>query len=135
MRHISSKANLKVIMNIFRSEPYKIVTYLHFLHSHTHISYSIYLDKYTYLFPSSLFSPYLPCRHKSPAVQLETFQIFKIFVANPKKPDEIIWTLYRNKSKLIAYLKDFHLDENDPFFVDEKRLLIDTLERLTEPKS
>ena len=69
-------------------------------------------------------------RHKSANIQLETFQIFKIFVANPNKTEEIISILYNNKKKLIAYLEGFHKDETDPQFVDEKRLLIDTLTSL-----
>lgn len=89
MRHISSKENLKTIMNLLR--------------------------------------------HKSSNVQLETFQIFKIFVANPKKTDEIASILYHNKVKLVAYLEGFHLDKTDPQFVDEKRLLIDTLQGLGNP--
>jgi hypothetical protein len=89
MRHISSKENLKTIMNLLR--------------------------------------------HKSSNVQLETFQIFKIFVANPKKTEEIASILYHNKVKLVAYLEGFHLDKTEPQFVDEKRLLIDTLQGLSDP--
>jgi hypothetical protein len=54
-----------------------------------------------------------------------TFHVFKIFVANPEKPAEIESVLINNKVKLIAYLENFQTSNEDPQFVDEKRLLIE----------
>lgn len=54
-----------------------------------------------------------------------TFHVFKIFVANPSKTPEIESILSKNKAKLVAYLEAFHPDNEDPQFVDEKRLLIE----------
>jgi hypothetical protein len=74
-------------------------------------------------------------RHKSSAqIQLEAFHIFKVFVANPKKAAEVEEVLSQNKARLIAYLQPFHSykDKDDPQFVDEKRLLLDTLALLKE---
>jgi len=74
-------------------------------------------------------------RHKSSAqIQLEAFHIFKVFVANPKKASEVEEVLSQNKARLIAYLQPFHSykDKDDPQFVDEKRLLLDTLALLKE---
>jgi len=54
-----------------------------------------------------------------------------VFVANPRKPPEIIKILFQNKVKLVAYLKTLHVDrEADDQFRDEKLLVISTLERL-----
>lgn len=66
-------------------------------------------------------------RHKSSNIQFETFHVFKIFVANPNKSDEITDILCKNAPKLVAYLEGFQLekDEEDPQFVAEKRLLIE----------
>lgn len=33
-------------------------------------------------------------RDKSPAIQFEAFHVFKVFVANPKKPPEVRPSLY-----------------------------------------
>jgi hypothetical protein len=46
-------------------------------------------------------------------------------VANPAKTADIESVLYKNRAKLIAYLEGFHNDNEDPQFVDEKRLLIE----------
>mmetsp|Transcript_26880 Transcript_26880/g.37051 ORF Transcript_26880/g.37051 Transcript_26880/m.37051 type:complete len:368 (-) Transcript_26880:1254-2357(-) len=67
-------------------------------------------------------------RDTSSSIQYETFQVFKLFVANPNKSAEVKGVLVTNKLKLIEYLKKFHLDKKEPQFVDEKRLLIDALE-------
>jgi calcium binding protein 39 len=64
-------------------------------------------------------------RDKSQNIQFEAFHVFKVFVANPKKPLDIATILYNNKDKLIAYLTNFHLDREDPQFADEKKLLIE----------
>lgn len=53
------------------------------------------------------------------------FHVFKIFVANPSKTPEIESTLFKNRVKLIAYLQNFHTENDDPQFVDERRLLIE----------
>mmetsp|Transcript_26319 Transcript_26319/g.43937 ORF Transcript_26319/g.43937 Transcript_26319/m.43937 type:complete len:555 (-) Transcript_26319:75-1739(-) len=74
-------------------------------------------------------------RHKSAQIQFETFHVFKIFVANPNKTPEIEAILSKNRVKLVAYLENFHNDNEDPQFVDEKRLLIDTLRQLQDASS
>lgn len=50
-------------------------------------------------------------RDKSKNIQFEAFHVFKVFVANPKKPAQIETILRRNKEKLLAFLKDFHNDK------------------------
>jgi calcium binding protein 39 len=46
-------------------------------------------------------------RDTSANIQFEAFHVFKVFVANPKKPDAISLILLNNRDKLIAYLKNF----------------------------
>ncbi|DAZ93625.1 TPA: hypothetical protein N0F65_003765 [Lagenidium giganteum] len=69
-------------------------------------------------------------RDTSANIQFEAFHVFKVFVANPKKPDNISQILCNNREKLIAYLKNFQNSKEDPQFVEEKALLIRTLEGL-----
>ncbi|KIK00639.1 hypothetical protein K443DRAFT_99901 [Laccaria amethystina LaAM-08-1] len=63
-------------------------------------------------------------RDKSKNIQFEAFHVFKVFVANPKKPPQIESILRRNKDKLLAFLKSFHNDKEDEQFSDEKQFLI-----------
>eukprot|EP00903_Cladosiphon_okamuranus_P021849 g20086.t1 len=69
-------------------------------------------------------------RDKSPNIQYEAFHVFKVFVANPKKPREVTKILVNNKAKLIAYLENFHNDRDDAQFKEEKNLLVSTLSQL-----
>lgn len=46
-------------------------------------------------------------RDTSANIQFEAFHVFKVFVANPKKPETICQILVNNRDKLIAYLKNF----------------------------
>nr|CCA14237.1 calciumbinding protein putative [Albugo laibachii Nc14] len=69
-------------------------------------------------------------RDTSANIQFEAFHVFKVFVANPKKPDTIAQILSNNRDKLIAYLRNFQNTKEDPQFVEEKALLIRTLEAL-----
>ena len=39
--------------------------------------------------------------HPAQAIQLEAFNIFKIFVLNPKKPDQVTSILVKNKELII----------------------------------
>ncbi|KAI3614323.1 mo25 protein [Moniliophthora roreri] len=63
-------------------------------------------------------------RDKSKNIQFEAFHVFKVFVANPKKPPQIETILRRNKDKLLVFLKNFHNDKEDEQFSDEKQFLI-----------
>lgn len=72
-------------------------------------------------------------RSKKNHIQIEAFHVFKIFVANPGKPDDVAKVLYNNRDKLVAYLKSFHNDKNDDQFLEEKELIIDTLQTLQDP--
>jgi calcium binding protein 39 len=50
-------------------------------------------------------------RDKSKNIQFEAFHVFKVFVANPKKPPQIESILRRNKDKLLVFLRNFHNDK------------------------
>lgn len=71
-------------------------------------------------------------RDTSPHITLDAFHVFKVFVANPNKPPEIVKILKDNKVKLCRYLKTLHEDkeESDQQFRDEKALIIATIEQL-----
>lgn len=69
-------------------------------------------------------------RVKSPAMRLEAFHVFKIFVANPNKTDAVKQILAKNRTKLIAYLANFTTEREDTNFNSERQLLITTLEAL-----
>ncbi|VDC03188.1 unnamed protein product [Peniophora sp. CBMAI 1063] len=69
-------------------------------------------------------------RDKSKNIQFEAFHVFKVFVANPKKPPQIESILRRNKEKLLVFLKDFHNDKDDEQFTDEKQFLIVQIQNL-----
>lgn len=71
-------------------------------------------------------------RDPSPHITLDAFQVFKIFVANPGKPPEVVKILYDNKVKLVKYLEGLHKEREggDEQYRDEKQLVISTLEGL-----
>ncbi|KAH7912923.1 mo25 protein [Hygrophoropsis aurantiaca] len=69
-------------------------------------------------------------RDKSKNIQFEAFHVFKVFVANPKKPPQIEAILRRNKEKLLVFLQGFHNDKEDEQFSDEKQFLIVQIQNL-----
>ena len=71
-------------------------------------------------------------RDPSPHITLEAFQVFKIFVANPNKPPEVVKILYDNKVKLVKYLEGLHKEREqcDEQYRDEKGLVMATLDGL-----
>jgi calcium binding protein 39 len=70
-------------------------------------------------------------RDKSKNIQYEAFHIFKIFVANPKKPKPILDILAKNKVKLLNFLPMFHSDrKDDKDFNEEKAFIIKQIDNL-----
>uniref|UniRef100_A0A7S3L7H6 Uncharacterized protein n=1 Tax=Amphora coffeiformis TaxID=265554 RepID=A0A7S3L7H6_9STRA len=71
-------------------------------------------------------------RDTSPHITLDAFHVFKVFVANPNKPPEIVQILKDNQVKLCAYLSSLHNEkaENDPQFRGERDLIVATIEGL-----
>ena len=71
-------------------------------------------------------------RNTSPHITLDAFHVFKVFVANPNKPPEVVKILKDNKVKLCAYLTSLHQEkeDTDTQFRDEKALIIQTINGL-----
>ncbi|KDE08144.1 calcium-binding protein 39 [Microbotryum lychnidis-dioicae p1A1 Lamole] len=69
-------------------------------------------------------------KDRSKNIQFEAFHVFKVFVANPKKPPQIEAILKRNRMKLVTFLQGFHNDRDDEQFTDEKAFLIQQLQQL-----
>ncbi|KAJ7543831.1 hypothetical protein O6H91_09G054300 [Diphasiastrum complanatum] len=65
-------------------------------------------------------------------IQSSAFDIFKVFVANPRKSPGIITVLAKNREKLLHFLDNFHLDKEDEQFEEEKDLLIKEIEALEQ---
>jgi hypothetical protein len=71
-------------------------------------------------------------RDTSPHITMDAFHVFKVFVANPNKPAEVIKILQDNRVKLCRYLTTLHQEKEaaDTQFRDEKALIIATIEGL-----
>ncbi|GAX09906.1 calcium binding protein 39 [Fistulifera solaris] len=71
-------------------------------------------------------------RDTSPHITLDAFHVFKVFVANPNKPAEVLQILRDNQVKLATYLTSLHQEkeETDTQFRDEKALIIATIQAL-----
>ncbi|CAD6925185.1 unnamed protein product [Tilletia controversa] len=67
-------------------------------------------------------------RDKSKNIQFEAFHVFKVFVANPRKPPVIEGILRRNRERLVSFLSNFHNDRDDEQFVDEKQYVLQIIE-------
>ncbi|KAK6934533.1 Mo25-like [Dillenia turbinata] len=63
-------------------------------------------------------------RESSKSIQIEAFHVFKLFVANQKKPPEIISILIANKSKLLRLLGELNTDKEDEQFDADKGQVI-----------
>ncbi|PWN50429.1 Mo25-like protein [Violaceomyces palustris] len=73
-------------------------------------------------------------RDRSKNIQFEAFHVFKVFVANPKKPPVIENILRRNRERLVQFLSNFHNDKDDEQFVDEKQYVLQIIESTGKPK-
>jgi len=69
------------------------------------------------------------------SIQYEAFHVFKVFVANPNKPQAVVDILSNNKAKLLRFLGNFHDDqvaseEEETQFKNEKGLVIQEITNL-----
>lgn len=70
----------------------------------------------------------------SKAIQLEAFQVLKIFVANPSKPPRVQHILHKNKEKLVKLLSSLHADRlDDKQFSKDMKTVIGTLHMMEPP--
>lgn len=67
---------------------------------------------------------------RSKNIQLEGFNVFKVFVANPKKEKAVIDILTKNKEKLLVFLTGFNKEKNDDMFLAERSFVIDQIQEL-----
>jgi len=69
---------------------------------------------------------------KSKNLQLESFNVFKVFVANPKKSKPITDILIKNRDKLLLFLNNFNFNDkkDDATFHEEKDFVIQQIEDL-----
>lgn len=68
---------------------------------------------------------------KSRNLQFEAFQVFKVFVANPKKSKPVLDILIKNRDKLLLFLRNFSMDRrDDAVFNEEREFLIQQIELL-----
>ncbi|XP_038720112.1 calcium-binding protein 39-like isoform X1 [Tripterygium wilfordii] len=66
-------------------------------------------------------------------IQIASFHIFKVFVANPNKPREIKVILAKNHDKLLELLQNLSLGKgsDDEQFEEEKEVIMKEIERLS----
>ncbi|KAI4294745.1 hypothetical protein MLD38_040931 [Melastoma candidum] len=69
-------------------------------------------------------------RESSKSIQLEAFHVFKLFVANQKKPPEIVSILIANKNKLLRLLSDLKYDKEDEQFEADKAQVVREISEL-----
>jgi calcium binding protein 39 len=69
-------------------------------------------------------------RDDAKSIQYEAFHVFKVFVANPNRPQAVTSILEANKEKLMHFLGKFHeeRDKDDAQFAEERQTLIDVLQ-------
>lgn len=63
-------------------------------------------------------------------IQYEAFHVFKIFVANPNKTEEVRQILLRNRDRLLAYLADFQAEREDVPFQEDRALILEEIRKL-----
>jgi len=73
-------------------------------------------------------------RDKSKNIQFESFHVFKVFVANPNKPVQIMNILIKNKKQLLGFLEKFQADNEEDQFNEEKSFLIKQVQALPDTK-
>lgn len=69
-------------------------------------------------------------RETSQALRMDAFHVFKIFVANPNKSEEVEHLLLRNCEKLLPFVSEFGKHETKREFLQERSLLVFTLQRM-----
>ncbi|KAJ9610863.1 Hym1p [Cladophialophora chaetospira] len=69
-------------------------------------------------------------------VQYEAFHVFKVFVANPNKSDEVKRILVKNRGRLLKFLPTFLEGRtDDDQFLDEKSFLVRQIENLPDDET
>jgi len=71
-------------------------------------------------------------KDKSKSIQFEAFNIFKIFVANPRKTPKVHQILYQNRDKLVKLLQNLSWTtrEDDEVFLKDRHTTVEKLKTL-----
>ncbi|KAE8660763.1 MO25-like protein [Hibiscus syriacus] len=72
-------------------------------------------------------------RDSNKTIKLDTFHVFKLFVANQNKPPEILSVLVTNRSKLLRFFGEFNIDKEDDQFEADKSQIIKEIATLQQP--
>ena len=76
-------------------------------------------------------------REPTKNIQLEAFHIFKLFVANKKKPEDIVAILVANRNKILRLFSDLKPEKEDEGFEADKLLVVSEIAslslKLTDP--
>mmetsp|Transcript_62612 Transcript_62612/g.118490 ORF Transcript_62612/g.118490 Transcript_62612/m.118490 type:complete len:375 (-) Transcript_62612:73-1197(-) len=73
-------------------------------------------------------------RENSKALQVDAFHIFKIFAANPKKPQRVQQILYKNRERLIKLIGTLKPNKGeDASFTDDQAAVVKSLMSLEAP--
>ncbi|CAN1237904.1 Putative MO25-like protein At5g47540 [Linum grandiflorum] len=71
-------------------------------------------------------------KEEKKSIQMETFHVFKLFVANQSKPPEIISVLAKNKNKLLRFLAGLKTEKEDEQFEADKTQVIKEIASLED---
>jgi len=73
-------------------------------------------------------------RENSKVLQVDAFHIFKIFAANPKKPQKVQQILYKNRERLIKLIETLNPTKgDDASFKDDQAAVVKALMNLEAP--
>ncbi|CAN1838235.1 Putative MO25-like protein At5g47540 [Linum perenne] len=114
VRYVSSLDNMRILMNLFRVSLISRLILIRTLLSYRAIC----------------------SQEEKKSIQMETFHVFKLFVANQSKPPEIISVLVKNKIKLLRFLASLKTEKEDVQFEEDKSQVIKeiaTLETADRP--
>ncbi|KAL7130871.1 hypothetical protein ABFS83_13G161100 [Erythranthe nasuta] len=69
-------------------------------------------------------------RESHKTIQIDAFHVFKLFVANENKPNDIINILCANRSKLLRFFDGFNVDKEDEMFEADKAQIMKEIAEL-----
>ncbi|ETO15708.1 hypothetical protein RFI_21664 [Reticulomyxa filosa] len=75
-------------------------------------------------------------KNTSRLISYESFHVFKLFVVNPAKSDDVHIILFKNREKLVKLLEEFQTQrgETDAEFRREKEIVIEHLKNMEKPQ-
>ncbi|GMM28838.1 Hym1 protein [Martiniozyma asiatica (nom. inval.)] len=67
---------------------------------------------------------------RSKNIQMETFNVFKVFVANPRREKAVLDVLTKNRDKLLQFITTFAIDSREEELLAEKMFVLGQIEAL-----